>query len=175
MRISTKCSIALHCLICIAVFDGRRMTSTGLAASTGSNPVVIRNLFGALQKAGILSVARGTGGAVLLRSPEEITVWDVYAALESDENMSFWVCTPIPPPSVRWGAGFARCSRSPMMRSSPPCRKRCRRSPCRICWTAGRNRQAGVFLLRCKLFITAGSQPKRKEPSHRGLIDRYEI
>ena len=54
MRISTKCSIALHCLICIAVFDGRRMTSTGLAASTGSNPVVIRNLFGALQKAGIL-------------------------------------------------------------------------------------------------------------------------
>lgn len=61
MRISTKCSIALHCLICIAVFDGRRMTSTGLAASTGSNPVVIRNLFGALQKAGILSVARGTG------------------------------------------------------------------------------------------------------------------
>lgn len=59
MRICTKCSIALHCLICIAVFDGRRMTSTGLAASTGSNPVVIRNLFGALQKAGILSVARG--------------------------------------------------------------------------------------------------------------------
>lgn len=59
MRISTKCSIALHCLICIAVFDGQRMTSTGLAASTGSNPVVIRNLFGALQKAGILSVGPG--------------------------------------------------------------------------------------------------------------------
>ena len=57
-----------------------------LYTSTGSNPVVIRNLFGALQKAGILSVARGTGGAVLLRSPEEITVWDVYAALESDEK-----------------------------------------------------------------------------------------
>lgn len=88
MRISTKCSIALHCLICIAVFDGRRMTSTGLAASTGSNPVVIRNLFGALQKAGILSVARGTGGAVLLRSPEEITVWDGVCSPGTDENMS---------------------------------------------------------------------------------------
>ena len=174
MRISTKCSIALHCLICIAVFDGRRMTSTGLAASTGSNPVVIRNLFGALQKAGILSVARGTGGAVLLRSPEEITVWDVYAALESDEKHELLGIHPIPPLSVRWGAGFARCSRSPMMRSSLPCEKRCGRLPCRICWTAGGNRQAGVFLLRCKSYITVGSQPKRKEPSHRGLIDRYE-
>lgn len=75
MRISTKCSIALHCLICIAVFEGRRLTSTVLAASTGSNPVVIRNLFSALQRAGILSVTRGTGGVVLLRRPEEITVW----------------------------------------------------------------------------------------------------
>ena len=175
MRISTKCSIALHCLICIAVFDGRRMTSTGLAASTGSNPVVIRNLFGALQKAGILSVARGTGGAVLLRSPEEITVWVCMQPWNRTKNMSFWAYTPIPPLSVRWGAGFARCSRSPMMRSSLPCEKRCGRLPCRICWTAGGNRRAGVFLPRCKPYITAGSQPKRKEPSHRGLIDRYEI
>ena len=103
MRISTKCSIALHCLICIAVFDGRRMTSTGLAASTGSNPVVIRNLFGALQKAGILSVARGTGGAVLLRSPEEITVWDVYAALESDEKHELLGIHPNPSPPVSGG------------------------------------------------------------------------
>ncbi|MBM6922400.1 Rrf2 family transcriptional regulator [Hydrogenoanaerobacterium saccharovorans] len=104
MRISTKCSIALHCLICIAVFDGRRMTSTGLAASTGSNPVVIRNLFGALQKAGILSVARGTGGAVLLRSPEEITVWDVYAALESDEKHELLGMHPNPSPQCPVGS-----------------------------------------------------------------------
>ena len=104
MRIRTKCSIALHCLICIAVFDGRRMTSTGLAASTGSNPVVIRNLFGALQKAGILSVARGTGGAVLLRSPEEITVWDVYAALESDEKHELLGMHPNPSPQCPVGS-----------------------------------------------------------------------
>lgn len=123
MRISTKCSIALHCLICIAVFDGRRMTSTGLAASTGSNPVVIRNLFGALQKAGILSVARGTGGAVLLRSPEEITVWDVYAALESDEKHELLGIHPNPSPQCPVGSRIRSCSRSPMMRPSLPCEK----------------------------------------------------
>ena len=86
MRISTKCSIALHCLICIAVMRDRRATSTGLAMSTGSNPVVIRNIFSALQKAGILTVARGPGGATLVREPAEITVWDVYAALETGEK-----------------------------------------------------------------------------------------
>ena len=96
MRISTKCSIALHCLICIAVFEGRRLTSTVLAASTGSNPVVIRNLFSALQKAGILSVTRGTGGVMLLRRPEEITVWDVYAALEPDEPQELLGIHPHP-------------------------------------------------------------------------------
>ena len=96
MRISTKCSIALHCLICIAVFEGRRLTSTVLAASTGSNPVVIRNLFSALQRAGILSVTRGTGGVVLLRRPEETTVWDVYAALEPDEPQELLGIHPHP-------------------------------------------------------------------------------
>lgn len=98
MRISSKCSIALHCLICIAVFEGKRMTSAGLAASTGTNPVVIRNLFGALQKAGILSVARGTGGASLLRRPEEITVWDVYTALEANEKQELLGIHPNPSP-----------------------------------------------------------------------------
>ena len=96
MRICSKCSIALHCLICIALSEGRRMTSAGLAASTGTNPVVIRNLFGALRKAGILSVARGTGGAVLLRNPEEITVWDVHIALESGEKQGLLGIHPNP-------------------------------------------------------------------------------
>ena len=65
---------------------------------------MIRNLFGALQKAGILSVARGTGGAVLLRSPEEITVWDVYAALESDEKHELLGIHPNPSPQCPVGS-----------------------------------------------------------------------
>ncbi len=184
MRISTKCSIALHCLICIAVFDGRRMTSTGLAASTGSNPVVIRNLFGALQKAGILSVARGTGGAVLLRSPEEITVWDVYAALESDEKHELLGIHPNPSPQCPVGSRIRSVLQEPYDEIFTAMRKKMREITLQdllgedwvnICNNAGGNRRAGVFLLRCKPYITTGSQPKRKEPSHRGLIDRYEI
>ena len=29
------------------------------------------------------------------------------------KNMSFWAYTPIPPPSVRWGAGFAWALQEP--------------------------------------------------------------
>lgn len=83
MQISTKCSIAVHCLIFIyEAKDSVRVTSNLLAQSTGCNPVVIRNIFRALQKAGILQVARGTGGAVLCKDPSSITLYQIYNALE---------------------------------------------------------------------------------------------
>lgn len=83
MQISTKCSIAVHCLIFIyEAKDSVRVTSNLLAQSTGCNPVVIRNIFRALQKAGILQVTRGTGGAVLCKDPSSITLYQIYNALE---------------------------------------------------------------------------------------------
>ena len=66
MQLSMKCSIAVHCLIFIYEAKGKaKVTSSLLSQSTGCNPVVIRNIFSALKKAGIITVARGTGGAEL--------------------------------------------------------------------------------------------------------------
>lgn len=85
MQISTKCSIAVHCLIFIHEAEGiAKVTSTLLAQSTGCNPVVIRNIMSALKKAGLITVARGTGGAELSLEPDEITLYAIYAALEPD-------------------------------------------------------------------------------------------
>lgn len=85
MQISMKCSIAVHCLIFIYEAKGKaRVTSTLLAQSTGCNPVVIRNVFSALKKAGIIKVARGAGGAELCKDPSEITLHMIYNALEPD-------------------------------------------------------------------------------------------
>lgn len=85
MQISMKCSIAVHCLIFIHEAKGRaRVTSNLLAQSTGCNPVVIRNVFRALKKAGLIEVARGTGGAELCVPPSEITLYRIYSALEPD-------------------------------------------------------------------------------------------
>lgn len=88
MQISMKCSIAVHCLIFIHEAKGvAKVTSTLLAESTGCNPVIIRNIISALKKAGIITVARGTGGAELCIPPSEITLYMIYTALEPN-NLS---------------------------------------------------------------------------------------
>lgn len=83
MQISMKCSIAVHCLIFIHEAKGiAKVTSNLLAESTGSNPVVIRNILSALKKAGLITVPRGTGGAELCVDPSQITLYQIYTALE---------------------------------------------------------------------------------------------
>ena len=85
MQISIKCSVAVHCLIFIHEAKGTaKVTSNLLAESTGSNPVVIRNILSALKKAGLITVPRGTGGAELCADPSQITLYQIYSALEPD-------------------------------------------------------------------------------------------
>ncbi len=85
MQISMKCSVAVHCLIFIHEAKGvAKVTSNLLAQSTGCNPVVIRNVISGLKKAGLVTVARGTGGAQLCADPSEITLYQIYSALEPD-------------------------------------------------------------------------------------------
>lgn len=83
MQISMKCSIAVHCLIFIHEAKGiAKVTSSLLSESTGSHPVVIRNILSALKKAGLITIPRGTGGAELCKDPSQITLYQIYAALE---------------------------------------------------------------------------------------------
>lgn len=85
MRINTKCSIALHCLVLIAEYQqNAKVTSELLAKSTGCNAAAIRSILNSLQKAKIISVNRGVGGAHLNRDPGHLTVWEVYQAVEPD-------------------------------------------------------------------------------------------
>lgn len=85
MRLNTKCSIALHCLVFISEYENKvKVTSELLAQSTGCNSAAIRSILNVLQKAGIISIVRGIGGAYLSRNPESLTVWEVYHALEPD-------------------------------------------------------------------------------------------
>lgn len=85
MQISMKCSIAVHCLIFINEAYGKvKVTSELLSESTGINAVIIRNILSSLKKAGIISVARGTGGAELNISSENIDLYMIYSAVEPD-------------------------------------------------------------------------------------------
>ena len=83
MYISTKCSVAVHCLIFMHEANGvAKVTSKLLAESTDCNPVFIRNILSALKKAGLITVPRGIGGAQLSVDPSQITLYQIYSALE---------------------------------------------------------------------------------------------
>ncbi|KPU43534.1 putative HTH-type transcriptional regulator YwnA [Oxobacter pfennigii] len=84
MRVSTQFPIAFHALMMIACFKDTRVTSEMVAGSAGCNAVTIRNIFSKLKKADLLSVKAGTGGTALGKPAEDITLWDIYAAVESD-------------------------------------------------------------------------------------------
>lgn len=85
MYISTKCSVAVHCLIFIHEYGHtEKVTSELLSLSTGSNPVTIRNILSALKKDGIILIKFGTGGATLNAPPQEITLYRICRAIEPD-------------------------------------------------------------------------------------------
>ena len=85
MHISTKCSVAIHCLVFICEYgESKKVTSELLSLSTGVNPVTKRNIVSALKKDGILSVKFGTGGTTLNCSLDEITLYRICNAIEPD-------------------------------------------------------------------------------------------
>ncbi len=87
MQISSRFTIAVHVLLCIGAFkDDYKITSDFLASSVNVNPVVIRRLLQQLKKAGLVNVKRGSGGADIERPLDQITLLDVYNAVECVEE-----------------------------------------------------------------------------------------
>jgi Rrf2 family protein len=61
------------------------LTSEQVAASVNTNAVIIRRSLGDLRRAGLVDVRHGAGaGWSLARAPEEITLLDVYEAVEHE-------------------------------------------------------------------------------------------
>lgn len=87
MQVSSRFTIAIHVLICTEIFKNNyKITSDFLASSVNVNPVVIRRLLQQLKTAGIVTVIRGSGGTQLAKPADEITLFDVYNAVECVED-----------------------------------------------------------------------------------------
>lgn len=87
MQISTRFSLAVHTLLCISHFDGKeKVTSNFIGTSTNTNPKTIRQIFGQLKDAGLIEVKAGIGGASVAKPMDEITLLDVFNAVDSLEN-----------------------------------------------------------------------------------------
>ena len=90
MQITSKFTVAVHILTCIDIFDGKmRVTSDFLSGSTGVNAVIVRNVLGQLRAAGIVETRQGSGGVHLAKALDEITLYDIYKAVDciDDEGL----------------------------------------------------------------------------------------
>lgn len=86
MKISSRFTVAVHILTLIKIEREYTLSSTQIAESVNTNPVVIRRIMGKLKDAGFIEVSRGNTGAKLLKPLDEITLFDVYKAVEVVES-----------------------------------------------------------------------------------------
>jgi Rrf2 family protein len=88
MSANSRLTIAVHVLVWMALARERGvawMTSDQVAASVNTNPVIIRRSLGDLRRATLVEVRRGAAaGWSLAREPREITLLDVYDAVEHE-------------------------------------------------------------------------------------------
>ena len=87
MAMSTKLSVAIHILSLIEIGPPELVTSEFIASSVNTNPVVVRRLMSKLKKAGLIQTSRGLSKNYLLKKPQEISLYDIYEAVELDREV----------------------------------------------------------------------------------------
>lgn len=80
---NSRLSVAIHILSLIASKPYEQITSDSIAESVNTNPVVIRRMCGLLKRGGMLTSRAGISGASLLKPPADITLLDIYLAVQS--------------------------------------------------------------------------------------------
>lgn len=85
---NNRFSVAIHTLLILAMHPGRPVSSDLIAASVGTNPVLIRRLMCELRAAGLVTSRAGSaGGFTLGKAAGEISLDAVYRAV--DESRVF--------------------------------------------------------------------------------------
>ena len=90
MKITSRFTVAVHTLLVIYNFSATtKVTSDFIAASVQVNPVVIRRTLLSLKAAGMVDVKAGSGGASIVKYMGDITLYDVYKAVDSMDGDMF--------------------------------------------------------------------------------------
>lgn len=92
---STRFVVAVHTLAILAIKDTHPVRSEDLALSVNTNPTVIRSLLSALANAGFTTAQLGAGGGALLaKDADNISLLDVYSAVEDSSFFSMHRSSP---------------------------------------------------------------------------------
>jgi Rrf2 family protein len=85
---SSRFAVAVHILTVLGYLEQKGVklvSSSQIAVSVSTNPVVIRTLLRTLKKAGLVISKEGKGGGVRLAKPSSrISLLDIFAAVEGD-------------------------------------------------------------------------------------------
>jgi DNA-binding IscR family transcriptional regulator len=82
MSISSRFAVGVHILSLIEMNKDGVSSSEFLAGSVNTNPALIRKIIGMLKKAGLVEVHPGIAGTKLARELSDITLLDVYKAVD---------------------------------------------------------------------------------------------
>ena len=86
MAANTRFTTGVQAMVLLAAEPDGLLTSEQIAGKLELNPVVVRRIFSLLGRAGLLASQKGPhGGARLARSAKQITLADIYEALDGGE------------------------------------------------------------------------------------------
>lgn len=103
MSISSRFSVGIHILALIELNKSGISTSEYLAGSVNTNPAVIRKIMGMLKTAGLVNVRPGVAGAELARDLADITLFDVYKAVNVVQDKELFAMHDNPNPECPVG------------------------------------------------------------------------
>lgn len=84
---STKYSVSIHILCLIALKEEEPLTSEHIAGSVNTNPALVRRLMSSLKKAELIRAQTKVGVLGLVNPPEEISLLQVFQAVEKEQNL----------------------------------------------------------------------------------------
>lgn len=83
---NSRFAVAVHILTLVSTGEGEPVPSEFIAGSVNTNPSLIRRLLVQLTRAGLTTSVMGAGGGALLARPaDQITLRDVYRAVDEGE------------------------------------------------------------------------------------------
>ncbi|WP_413372748.1 Rrf2 family transcriptional regulator [Paenibacillus taichungensis] len=125
-QISSRFSIAVHTLSLVAVVPNE-CTGDFIAKSVNTNPVIIRRIMSKLKQAGLIEVRPGVGGASLLKDPADITLLDIYRALEVVEDGELFNFHKHPNPNCPVGSMIEQTLRAELIEAQIAMEQRLKR------------------------------------------------
>ncbi len=106
--VNSRLAAAAHLLVLLEQHRGVPVASAHLAASLNTHATHVRRLLGALAAAGITTAQLGAGGGALLaRRAGQITLLDVYRAVDAGELFAAPAAPPDPGCAVGRNVGAA--------------------------------------------------------------------